>query len=98
MAKAAIAQCCHSSLDSSVPTILLPQDRVPSTPSTLLSFIVFMIYLSCEKDENKQKEAGLAHFKKKMNKVQENHFSPLRARRNRALTFRPKIRPSRLPA
>ena len=30
----------------------------------LLSFIVFVLYLSCEKNENKQKEAGFGPFKK----------------------------------
>ena len=50
---AAIAQ-----VDLSVPTILPSRVRVPSTPSRLFSFIVFVIYLSCEKKENKQKEAG----------------------------------------
>ena len=49
--------CRHSSVDSSAPTILPPQVCVPSTPSTLLPFIVFVLYLSCEKKENKQKEA-----------------------------------------
>ena len=56
--------CLHSSVDLSAPTILLPQIRVPSTPSTLFSFIVFVQYLSCEKNENKQKEAGFGPFKK----------------------------------
>ena len=47
-------------VDSSVPTILPPQVRIPCTPSTLLWFIVkFVLYLSFEKTENKQKEAGL---------------------------------------
>ena len=32
----------------------------------LLSFIVFVLYLSCEKNENKQKEAGFGPFFKKM--------------------------------
>ena len=37
----------------------------PGTPSTPLSFIVkFVLYLSCEKNENKQKEAGLGPFNK----------------------------------
>ena len=37
----------------------------PSTPSMLLSFIVkLVLYLSCEKYEKKQKEAGLGTFKK----------------------------------
>ena len=46
---AAIAQwirlCLH---------ILPSQVRVPSTPSTLLSFIVFVLHVSCEKNENKR--------------------------------------------
>ena len=44
----------HSSVDSSVPSIMLPQVRLPSTPSMLLSFIVrFVLYLSlcCEKEQ-----------------------------------------------
>ena len=42
--------------------------RLPScTPSTLFSSIVFVLYLSCEKNENKQKKRpGLAHFLKKL--------------------------------
>ena len=47
------------------PTILPPRVWVPSTPSTLLSFTVFVLYLSCEKNENKQKEAGFGPFFKK---------------------------------
>ena len=51
--------CRHSSVDSSTP----PRVRVPSTPSTPLSFIVkFVLYLSCEKSKNKQKEAGFGPF------------------------------------
>ena len=45
----------HSSVDSSVSAILPPQVRVPCTPSMLLSLIEFVLYLSCEKNENKQK-------------------------------------------
>ena len=56
----------HSSVDLSVPTILAPRVRVPSTPSTLFSFIVFVLYLSREKNENKQKEAGVCPFFEKM--------------------------------
>ena len=57
-----IAQgCCHSSVDSSAPTILPPQVRVQTT---LLSFKAFVLYQSCEKDKNKQKEAGFGQFKK----------------------------------
>ena len=57
--------CHHSSVDLSVPIILLPQVRVPSTPSMLLlSIVKVVLYLSCEKNENKQKEAGFGPFKK----------------------------------
>ena len=53
-----------SSVDSSAPSILPPWVRVPSTPSMLFSIFIFQIvYLSfeleCEKNENKQKEAGI---------------------------------------
>ena len=49
---------------------MLPRVRVPSTPSTLFSiYIVQIVYLSfeleCEKNENKQKEAGIGPFLKK---------------------------------
>ena len=55
-------------MDSSAPTILPPRVRVPSTPSMLLSFIVFGLYLSCEKGENKLKEVGFGPlFKKRSN-------------------------------
>ena len=57
--------CHHSSLDLSAPTILLPRVRVPSSSSTLLSFIVFVLYLLCEKNKNKQKEARFGTFLKK---------------------------------
>ena len=56
--------CRHSSVVSSVPTILPPWIRVQSTPSTLLSFVVFVLFLPCEKDENKPKEAGFGPLKK----------------------------------
>ena len=37
--------CCHSSVDSSAPSIMLPQVRVPSTPSMLFSiYIKFKLY------------------------------------------------------
>ena len=56
-------------VDSSVPSILLPWVRVPSTPSTLFSTYIAQIVclsfeLECEKNENKQKEAGNGPFKK----------------------------------
>ena len=52
----------HSSVEYSAPTIQPPRVRVPSTPSTLSSFVVFLLYLSCEKNENKQKEDGFGPF------------------------------------
>ena len=58
--------CRHSSGDSSVPTILSPRVRVPNTPSTLSSIIVFVQYLSCGIDENKQERPVLARFYKKI--------------------------------
>ena len=59
--------CRHSSVDSSVPTILLPWVQIPNKPSMLLFFIVkFVLYLSCEKNENKtKKESGFGRFLKK---------------------------------
>ena len=54
-------------MDSSAPTILMPPVRVTSTFSTLLSLIVFALYLSFEKNENKQKEAGFGPFFLKKN-------------------------------
>ena len=55
----------HSSVDLSVPTILPPQVWVLSTPSMLSSFKVkFVLYLSCEKNKNKQKRGlCLAYLK-----------------------------------
>ena len=53
----------HSLANLSMPTILPPRVRIPNTPSMLLSFIVkFVLYLSCERNQNKQKEAGLGPF------------------------------------
>ena len=47
---------CHGTVDSSASTILPPRVRVPSTSAMLLSFIVKIeLYLSWEKNENKQK-------------------------------------------
>ena len=58
--------CRHSSVDSSVPINLPPQVRVPSMSSMLSSFIIkIVLYWSCEKNENKQKEAGFGPFLKK---------------------------------
>ena len=61
-------QSRHSSVDSSATSILPPQVRVPSTPSryAFLIYTVQFVYLSlgleCEKNENKQKEAGIGPF------------------------------------
>ena len=52
--------CCHSSVDSSAPSILRPWVRVSSPPSTLLS--IYIWFVSCRKDENKLRRPGLAHF------------------------------------
>ena len=58
-------------MDSSAPTILPHRVRDHrKTPSTLLSFTVKFVlytalYLSCEKNENKQKEARFGPFFKK---------------------------------
>ena len=54
---------CHSSVESSCTYHPAAPVWVQSTPSTLLSFIVeFVLYLSCEKNKNKQKEAGFGPF------------------------------------
>ena len=50
----------HSSVVSSVPTILRPRVWVPSTPSTLFQFVLLKLYR--ENNENKQKEAGIGPF------------------------------------
>ena len=59
--------CRHSSVDSSAPTILLPWVWVPSTPSTLLSFIVkFVLYFfHVKRTKVRKKEAGFRPFFKK---------------------------------
>ena len=62
--------CSHRPVDSSAPSILPPRVRLQSTPSTLFSiYIVQIVYLSfeleCEKNKNKQKEAGIGPFFKK---------------------------------
>ena len=58
--------CRLSKVDSSAPTILPPRVRVLSIPSMFLSFIAFVLYLSCEKNENKQEKAGFGPFKKNL--------------------------------
>ena len=62
--------CRNSSVDSSAPSILLPQVRVPSKPSTLFSiYIVQTVYLpiefECEKNENKHRRGRDWPFFKK---------------------------------
>ena len=64
----AIHNSLNSSVDLSAPFILPPWVWLPITPSTLFSiYKVQIVYLSleleCEKNENKQKEAGMANFK-----------------------------------
>ena len=71
--------CRHSSVDESVPTILPPRVRVPSTPSMLLSFgVKFVLYLSCEKNENKQKDAEFFKKYSMIWRVNSNFFLHLR--------------------
>ena len=55
--------CRQSSVDSSVPTILPPRVWVPSTPSMLVSLLVFVLYLPWEKNKIKQKEAEFGPLK-----------------------------------
>ena len=52
--------CRHSSVDLSAPSILPPQVRIPSTSAMLLSNYIWIV--TCIKDENKQKEAGIGPF------------------------------------
>ena len=52
----------HSSVDSSLPTILRPWVRFPSTPSTLFQFVLLKLLLRLEKNENKQKGAGIGRY------------------------------------
>ena len=67
-----------SSVDSSAPTILPPWVRVPSTLFTLLSFIVFVLYLPCEKNKNKEKRGRVwPIFKKKCSKMRPLHIPSL---------------------
>ena len=51
----------HGSVVSSPPTILQPWARIPSTPSMLFQFV---LKLQQEKNENRQKEAGIGPLKK----------------------------------
>ena len=60
--------CRHSSVDSSAPSILPPQVRLPGMPSLLLSFIAkFVLYLSmqCEKRTKINKKQVWPIFLKK---------------------------------
>ena len=60
--------CSHSSVDSSAPSILLPQVLIPSTPSMFFKFLFDLCRV--EKTKIKEKEAGIGSFflKKKTNK------------------------------
>ena len=49
----------HSSVDPSVPTIMQPWVRSPSTTSTLFQFVFESWW---ENDKNKQKEAVIGQF------------------------------------
>ena len=64
--------CHRRSVELSAPTILLPRVQVPSTPFMLLSFIELVLYLLCEKIENKQKEARFGPFKNFYGNLQSN--------------------------
>ena len=55
----------HTSVDPSAPTILRPRVQIPCMTSTLL-FIQFKIELWCGKDNNKQEEAGIVTYLKKV--------------------------------
>ena len=58
--------CRYSSLDSSAPSIMPPRVRVPCFLSIYIVQIVYLSFeLECEKNENKQKEAGIGPFFKK---------------------------------
>ena len=59
--------CCHSSVDLSAPSILLPRVRIPSTPSKLFH-IIFELYWI---DENKQKDWPI--FLKNISKSRTGH-------------------------
>ena len=55
----------HSSVDSSAPSIQLPQDQVPSKQSSIIySKICAIFVLELWKNENKQKEVRFGPFKK----------------------------------
>ena len=63
-------------MDLSVPTILPPWVQDPSTSSILFSFTVFVLYLSCENNENKLKEAGLGPFLEKKENIGNRLWRP----------------------
>ena len=55
--------CCHSSVDSSAPTILPPQVRVPSTPSMLFHLQYLCYICNVKRTKIKQKQAGFGPLK-----------------------------------
>ena len=62
-----IVVCRLSLVDSSVPSILPPRGRVPSTPSTLLS--IYTGWCHAEKTKINKKRPVLAYFFKKTNVI-----------------------------
>ena len=52
---------CHSSVDSSVPSILPPWVWVPSSPSMILTIYIDLCHV--DKTKINKKRPGLAHFK-----------------------------------
>ena len=51
-------------MDLSEPSILQPRVRIPSTTSKFLSNYILMV--TCRKDQNKQKEAGMGPILKNL--------------------------------
>ena len=56
----------HSLVDLSAPSIQLPRVRVPSTPSMLFQIVYLSFELECDKNKNKQKDAGIGPFFNKL--------------------------------
>ena len=56
--------CRHSSVDPFASTICCPRFESQAHHLSIIILNQICAILSCEKNENKQKEAGLAHLKK----------------------------------
>ena len=69
--------CRHGSVDSSVPSILPPRVRVPSTPSMLLSIYIlqFTIYILHLEKMKIKREVGIGPFFLKKHKILSGNFS-----------------------